>query len=283
MERPSYSNALDRAFLMLKEAGKYPEDAQYLLEELANFNYTQLQLHRNDPIPKRVLHQFQEGLIRLKNDEPVQYILGHAYFMGRDFSVDNNVLIPRQETEEMVQKIIDDHGDAPQQVLDIGTGSGAIAISLAINFPEDEILATDISNGALKVAELNENNYQLSNVFFQQSDLFEQIKPQFFDVIVSNPPYIAASEKDVMDESVKKYEPDLALYGQNDGLDFYERISQVADQYLSADGKLYMEFGYQQKDKIEQIFAKNMPKYVVEFYKDISNHYRYLKAYRKKV
>nr|WP_274596022.1 peptide chain release factor N(5)-glutamine methyltransferase [Companilactobacillus mishanensis] len=283
VERLSYSKALDRAFFMLKEANKFPEDAEYLLEELSGFNYTQLQLHRNEPIPNRTLHRFRDGLVRLKNDEPVQYILGHAYFMGKDFTVDENVLIPRQETEEMVQKIIDDHDEDNHEVLDIGTGSGVIAISLGLAFPDDEILATDISEGALKVAQLNSDNYQTNNVYFQQSDLFSKIKPQKFNTIVSNPPYIAESEKNVMDESVIKFEPDLALYGANNGLDFYQNISLNAEKYLTDDGCLYMEFGYQQKSEIKQIFAKNMPEYVVEFYKDIDDHYRYLKAYRKKV
>ncbi|AKP66372.1 peptide chain release factor N(5)-glutamine methyltransferase [Companilactobacillus ginsenosidimutans] len=283
MERLSYSNALDRAFLLLKEKNKFPEDAEYLMEELSGFNYTQLQLHRNDPVPGRVLHRFRDGLIRLSNDEPVQYILGHAYFMGRDFTVNSDVLIPRQETEEMVQKIIDDHPNMQEAILDVGTGSGAIAVSLGINFSKDEILASDISEGALKVAQLNADNYQTNNVYFQQSDIFDDIKPQRFNIIVSNPPYIAYSEKDVMDESVKKFEPDLALYGKNDGLDFYERISKSAANYLYEDGILYMEFGYRQKNEVQQIFNKNMPEYAVEFYKDISGNYRYLKAFRKKV
>ncbi len=283
MERLSYSNALDRAFLLLKNDNKFPEDAEYLMEELSGLNYTQLQIHRNDPVPGKILLQFRDGLMRLKNDEPVQYILGHAYFMNRDFTVDSNVLIPRQETEEMVQKIIDDHSTKSAQILDIGTGSGVIAITLGLNFPEDEILASDISDEALKVAQLNADNYQTNNVFFQSSDLFDNIEPQKFNIIVSNPPYIAYSEKSVMDDSVKKFEPDLALYGENDGLDFYQRVSETVDDYLFADGCLYMEFGYHQKDAIQKIFANNMPDYAAEFYKDMSDNYRFLKTYRKKV
>ncbi|WP_300561864.1 peptide chain release factor N(5)-glutamine methyltransferase [Companilactobacillus sp.] len=283
VERLSYSNALKRAFLLLKENDQFPEDAQYLLEELSGYNYTQLQLHRNDPVPGRVLHRFRDGLIRLKNNEPVQYILGHAYFMGRDFTVNSNVLIPRQETEEMVQKIIDDHTEDSAEVLDIGTGSGVIGITLAVEFPDDEVLMSDISEDAISVARLNADNYQANNAFFVKSDLFADIKPQEFDVIVSNPPYIARSEKNVMDESVKKYEPELALYGENDGLDFYERVSKQVDNYLNESGNLYMEFGYHQKTEIKQIFDKNLPQYAVEFYKDISGNFRYLKAFRRKV
>lgn len=283
MERLSYSNALNRAFLMLKESDKFPEDAEYLMEELSGFNYTQLQIHRNELVPDDIQEQFDNGLKRLLHDEPVQYILGSAYFMGRKFLVDQNVLIPRQETEEMVDQAINDNNRKDLQILDIGTGSGVIAISLALAFPESQIIASDISEAALRVASKNANIFQRANISFVQSDLFDNLGDQKFDVIVSNPPYIAGSEKDVMDDSVKKYEPDLALYGENEGLEIYQRISKVVDDHLADGGNLYMEFGYHQKNQIQQIFGKNMSQYVVKFYKDISGNYRYLKAQRKKV
>lgn len=278
MEKLSYSNALKRAFLLLKEQDKFPEDAQYLMEELSGFNYTQLQLHRNEVVPNDIMRKFRDGIVKLGMDVPVQYILGYAYFLNRNFTVNENVLIPRQDTEEMVQKIIDDHSAKNESICDIGTGSGIIAISLGIAFPDDDILATDISAEALKVAKLNADNYQANNVYFQQSDLFKTIKPQQFDVIVSNPPYIAEDEKKDMDPSVIKYEPDLALYGRDNGLEFYENIVKVVDNYLSDDGTLYMEFGFKQKNAINQIFCDNLPNYVVEFHKDMSGNYRYLKA-----
>ncbi|WP_225972205.1 peptide chain release factor N(5)-glutamine methyltransferase [Companilactobacillus allii] len=283
MEKLSYSNALKRAFLMLKQEKKFPEDAEYLMEELTGFNYTQLQLHRNEDVPGKIMRQFHDGVVRLGMDEPVQYILGNAYFMGRSFTVNQDVLIPRQETEEMVQKIIDDHTGKKENIWDIGTGSGVIAISLGLAFPEDDILGTDISKEALKIAELNADNYQADNVFLKQSDLFEKVIPEPFDVIVSNPPYISHQEKSVMDPSVIKYEPDLALYGDEFGLKFYQDISQNADKYLTENGILYMEFGYHQKSALEEIFAKNMPGYKVEFYKDMSGNYRYLKAEKGKI
>ncbi|WP_083480762.1 peptide chain release factor N(5)-glutamine methyltransferase [Companilactobacillus tucceti] len=283
VERPNYSNALKRAFLMLEQQNKYPEDAQYLMEELSGFNYTQLQLHRNEVVPSDIMRKFRDGIIRLGMDEPVQYILGYAYFMDKTFTVNENTLIPRQETEEMVQRIISDHSDGKKSILDIGTGSGIIAINLGLTFPDDDILATDISKGALKVARLNADNYQTNNVFFKQSDLFENIENEKFDVIVSNPPYISFDEKRVMDQSVIKYEPDLALYGENNGLEFYQDITKVASNYLNSDGSLYMEFGYHQKNEIKKIFANNMPEYQVEFYKDINGNDRYLKAEKERV
>ena len=278
MEKLSYSNALKRAFLLLKEQDKFPEDAQYLMEELSGFNYTQLQLHRNEVVPNDIMRKFRDGIVKLGMDVPVQYILGYAYFLNRNFTVNENVLIPRQDTEEMVQKIIDDHSAKNESICDIGTGSGIIAISLGIAFPDDDILATDISGEALKVAKLNADNYQANNVYFQQSDLFKEVKLQQFDVIVSNPPYIAEDEKKDMDPSVIKYEPDLALYGRDNGLEFYENIVKVVDNYLSDGGTLYMEFGFKQKNAINQIFCDNLPNYVVEFHKDMSGNYRYLKA-----
>lgn len=282
MEKLSYSKALDRFFLVLKNNDKFPEDAQYLLEELSGLNYTQLQLRRNDLVSEEILTKFNQGIQLLLKDEPVQYILGEAYFLGEKFSVDDNVLIPRQETEEMVEKIIQDHSESSMSILDVGTGSGVIAISLALKFPDDEVVASDISSDALKVAAKNAQRLQTDNVHFFQSNLFSNDKLGKFDVIVSNPPYIAESEQNVMDQSVIKYEPDLALYGKNDGLDFYEQFSKQVIEYLNPGGKLYMEFGYNQKNKIKQIFSNNMPDYAVEFYKDISGNYRYLKLFRKK-
>lgn len=282
MEKLSYSKALDRVFLVLKNNDKFPEDAQYLLEELSGLNYTQLQLRRNDLVSEEILTKFNQGIQLLLKDEPVQYILGEAYFLEEKFSVDDNVLIPRQETEEMVEKIIQDHSESSMSILDVGTGSGAIAISLALKFPDDEVVASDISSDALKVAAKNAQRLQTDNVHFFQSNLFSNDKLGKFDVIVSNPPYIAESEQNVMDQSVIKYEPDLALYGKNDGLDFYEQFSKQVIEYLNPGGKLYMEFGYNQKNKIKQIFSNNMPDYAVEFYKDISGNYRYLKLFRKK-
>ncbi|WP_338025918.1 peptide chain release factor N(5)-glutamine methyltransferase [Companilactobacillus versmoldensis] len=282
VEKLSYSKALDRVFLVLKNNDKFPEDAQYLLEELSGLNYTQLQLRRNDLVSEEILTKFNQGIQLLLKDEPVQYILGEAYFLGEKFSVDDNVLIPRQETEEMVEKIIQDHSESSMSILDVGTGSGVIAISLALKFPDDEVVASDISSDALKVAAKNAQRLQTDNVHFFQSNLFSNDKLGKFDVIVSNPPYIAESEQNVMDQSVIKYEPDLALYGKNDGLDFYERFSKQVIEYLNPGGKLYMEFGYNQKNKIKQIFSNNMPDYAVEFYKDISGNYRYLKLFRKK-
>lgn len=278
VEKLSYSNALKGAFLMLKRENKFPEDAQYLMEELSGFNYTQLQLHRNDEVPSDIMHKFRQGIVQLKMDVPVQYILGYAYFMGRSFFVNDKVLIPRQDTEEMVQKIIDDHGASKKSICDIGTGSGIIAISLGLNFPNDDILATDISSEALSVAKINLDNYQVNNVWLQESDLFKKVKPQKFDIIVSNPPYIAENEKKDMDPSVIKFEPDLALYGKDNGLEFYENIVKNVDDYLSDQGILYMEFGFKQKNAINQIFCDNLPDYVVEFHKDMSGNYRYLKA-----
>lgn len=282
VEKLSYSKALDRVFLVLKNNDKFPEDAQYLLEELSGLNYTQLQLRRNDLVSEEILTKFNQGIQLLLKDEPVQYILGEAYFLGEKFSVDDNVLIPRQETEEMVEKIIQDHSESSMSILDVGTGSGVIAISLALKFPDDEVVASDISSDALKVAAKNAQRLQTDNVHFFQSNLFSNDKLGKFDVIVSNPPYIAESEQNVMDQSVIKYEPDLALYGKNDGLDFYEQFSKQVIEYLNPGGKLYMEFGYNQKNKIKQIFSNNMPDYAVEFYKDISGNYRYLKLFRKK-
>ena len=202
---------------------------------------------------------------------PLGYIFGKSYFFGREFRVDENVLIPRQDTEILIEKICDDIKSKKENVsvLDIGTGSGAIAITIQKETGAN-VVAVDVSDGALEIAKHNANKLE-ADVEFVKSNLFENIKGQF-DFIVSNPPYIESSVIETLDDEVKLNEPILALDGGEDGLDFYRKIVEQSPKYLNKGGKLYFEIGYNQADALKQLMKDKFKNVCV--YKDYGNNDR---------
>lgn len=204
---------------------------------------------------------------RLKNNEPPQYIVGWAEFCDLKLAVDERVLIPRPETEELVQMILAENEQGRHTVLDIGTGSGAIALALAEKRKEWEITASDVSEKALELAQLNAKRHQIS-LNFILSDVFENIQGQY-DIIVSNPPYIAFDETYEMDQSVIRFEPDSALFAENQGLAIYQNIAEAAHQFLKPQGKIYLEIGYKQGPAVKDLFEKAFPTKKVRVHRDI--------------
>ncbi len=213
---------------------------------------------------------------KMTDGTPLQYALGYAYFYGIKISVNQNVLIPRPETEELVEraiKVIDDKnaamdGDKKCDVLDLCTGSGAIAVAIAKN-TKANVSACDVSVGAIDVALANSLNTGV-RVDFSKGDMWSAVAKKQFDVIVSNPPYIPTEEVSKLDAKVKDFEPKLALDGDVDGLKFYRIIADKLDEHLKENGVLLLEFGYDQADKIAEIFAN----YDVEILKDIEGNDR---------
>jgi release factor glutamine methyltransferase len=179
----------------------------------------------------------------LKNHKPVQYILGYEYFAGDKFMVDENVLIPRPETEELVNWIATEQKEAEKlKILEVGTGSGCISISLKKKLPQADILATDISEGALAVANKNSTALNVAVNFMLDDILNTNLGSQNFDVIVSNPPYIPIEDFKTLDERVRSHEPNLALFTEEEKpLQFYKAILEVASNNLNANGVLYFE------------------------------------------
>lgn len=204
---------------------------------------------------------------RLENNEPPQYIVGWAEFCDLKLAVDERVLIPRPETEELVQMILSQNDQNKHEVLDIGTGSGAIALALAQKRNQWEITASDLSENALELAQLNAKTHQLS-LNFILSDVFENISEQY-DIIVSNPPYIAFDETYEMDQSVIRFEPDGALFAENQGLAIYQKIAEAAHQFLKPEGKIYLEIGYKQGSAVKDLFEKAFPTKKVRVHRDI--------------
>lgn len=234
------------------------------LHELTKLQWLNLQREAISDTDLAVLTSVAQ---RLKNNEPPQYIVGWAEFCDLKLAVDERVLIPRPETEELVQMILAENEQGRRTVLDIGTGSGAIALALAEKRKEWEITASDVSEKALELAQLNAKRHQIS-LNFILSDVFENIQEQY-DIIVSNPPYIAFDETYEMDQSVIRFEPDSALFAENQGLAIYQNIAEAAHQFLRPQGKIYLEIGYKQGPAVKNLFEKAFPTKKVRVHRDI--------------
>ena len=210
---------------------------------------------------------------------PIQHITHRQEFMKMTFYVDENVLIPRQDTETLVEEVIKiSKKMGAKKILDLCTGSGAIAVSLAKYIEKSQITAVDISKKALNVAKLNAKNNEVENkITFVESDLFNNIKKEKYDIIVSNPPYIKKEVLKSLDKEVQK-EPKLALDGGYDGLDFYRKIINKAEEYLKFNGYLCFEIGYDQKEDVEDLL-KNEEKYTnIQCIKDLCDNDRVIIA-----
>ena len=215
------------------------------------------------------------NLVRLENGEPIQYILGNVNFYGYDFTVNNSVLIPRFETEGLVEKTLKylaEYHLTNLRILDIGTGSGCIAITLKKELPKAEVTASDISIAALEVAKENATKNQVT-IDFIHSDLFANIKGKF-NVIISNPPYIGYQDE-VMD-IVAKNEPSTALYAADDGYAIYEQIFAAASKYLEEKSLLAFEIGSSMQERLKKLATEKFPNSQIIFQKDLAGFDRYL-------
>lgn len=277
-EKPTYFEAQQWASFCLKTATLPVDSGRFLLLGMSRLDQTQLLVHYREQLPAALWQAYQAAIKRVVAGEPAQYVLGRAPFYGLELDVTPAVLIPRVETEELVDWLLTDEADVTDlSVLDVGTGSGAIALALKQEQPNWQLTASDISAAALTVAKANAARLNLT-VSFQQSDLFAQLGDQRYDVIVSNPPYIAENEKPVMDASVLNYEPQQALFAEHDGLAIYEQLAQQAAQHLTAHGRLYLEFGYHQGPTIQALFATALPEATVTLRQDMAGHDRMLRV-----
>lgn len=236
--------------------------AKIVLADLLGKNKEYLMIHDDDDIKEGLNKIFLNKIERLKNHEPLQYVINKQDFMGMELYVDENVLIPQPDTENLVEEVILLSDKKRKyirdeiKILDLCTGSGAIAISLSKLINKSLVYASDISKKALKIAEENSMKNH-ANVLFLESDLFDKISKIYkFDIIVSNPPYIESEVIKTLSEEVQK-EPILALDGGEDGLDFYRKIAKEAKDYIEKEGYLALEIGYNQRTKVENILKEN--------------------------
>lgn len=221
------------------------------------------------------LELYNNGINELINGKPIQYIIGNVDFYGNTIKVNNNVLIPRFETEQLVEKtinLITNYFTNNINILDIGTGSGAIAITLKKEFPKATIDACDISSEALKVAKENAT-LNKTDITFIKSDMLKNIKNKY-DVIISNPPYIKEDEK-IMD-IVKNNEPHIALYAKNNGIEFYEKIINNSNNNLNDKFIIAFEIGESEATDIINIAKEKYPNAIIELEKDYNNKNRFI-------
>ena len=275
--------AITKACLLLRRQGKEESLARFLL------------MYMLDESPQLFSNSFSEQLSQeneekyfsliekhIKEDVPLSHLVGFEYFYDRKFKVTKDVLSPRMETEELIYKVIEYVKASNKnnfKILDLCTGSGIIAITLKKELSQFsiDVVTSDISEEAIKVAKENAQVHE-ATIKFIQSDIFDNIADKF-DIIVSNPPYIDRKDEVTMQDNVLKYDPHLALFAEEEGMYFYRKIIEQANDYLNENGVIFFEIGYDQKDKIIKLADLNG--YSAEVYKDINGRDRMAFLVRK--
>ena len=250
----------------LNAIGEEPEALSFVYRGLKQWDLTHFVLQLRQEVSEEDEKLLALIFTQLKAHKPAQYILGYENFHGLRFQVDERVLIPRPETEELVDLILAENPSTVLKVLDIGTGSGAISVSLKKSRPMWQVTASDLSADALVLAKDNAKLNQV-DISFIQSDVFENISGSF-DIIVSNPPYISENDKDEVSLNVLTSEPQIALFADEDGLAVYRQIIEEADKYLTPKGKLYFEIGYKQGLDLKKLLSLHFPDKHVRVLKD---------------
>ena len=248
-----------------------PEDIDYVLAERLNLTPSEFELKRDMLLDDEQVKQTKKDIKKLAKGDSPQYILGYAWFLGYKIMVQKGVLIPRFETEELVEWTLNNLKDN-DSVLDLGTGSGCFMVALSQEAKKKGLsnlkwTISDVSDAALRIAEENLLTYQIDALVRKANVLIGLGK---FDKIISNPPYIKNSETNVMDRSVLKNEPRLALFAGEDGLDFYRKFAKEVRDHLNAHGEFFMEFGFSEENELRELLNKELPDFVIEFKKDMA-------------
>lgn len=265
----TYNEVLHRASSFLEKNNHSVFAAEWLMRERLNWTKTDLVRNFREEMPEEQAKQFKQDVKQFNDGMPMQHIIGHEWFYNRKFKVTNDTLIPRPETEEWLDRVLKMLPKKPLNVLDIGTGTGVLAITDKLERPEDVVTATDLSKEALQVASENAKALQ-ADVTFKQGDLFAPIENETFDVVLSNPPYIGLDELNVMDQSVIDYEPKLALFAEDDGYLIYTRLADSIVNHLNPKAQLFLEIGYTQGKRVAETFKKTLPQAKIEIWKDFN-------------
>lgn len=273
----TYVEVLTRASTFLKAQGKDEHAIEYVFRARKQWSKTDLLLHLREVISPEDEAQIARDVKALLQNIPPQYLTGYEEFYGRRFQVTKATLIPRPETEELVDWCLKSEPREALAVTDIGTGSGAIAISLKLERPTWQVTAVDISTAALAVARENARHLK-AEVEFVTSDVLRQVKqPQ--DVIISNPPYISSSEWALIDQSVREFEPKTALFAENNGLAIYQQIALQSQTCLKPAGQIFLEIGFQQGPAVKEIFQTAFPQKKVCVKKDLLGNDRMVRVF----
>ena len=253
------------------------------IEHITGWNQVQQVIHQNEEMVPEWEKAFQEGILQLAQGKPIQYIIGKSWFLGNDYFVNESVLIPRPETEELVEWVSEYAQiiNKPLQIADIGTGSGCIAIALSLLLPDATVTGIDISEDALQVAQKNATALAANIEWVQQDILMSASLPANYDIIVSNPPYIPLREKATMQDQVTLHEPDIALFVTNeDPLIFYKMIARLGKQALNKNGQLFFEIHYDQGPALLKLLDEM--NYHAELRQDMFGKDRMIRASLKK-
>ena len=250
----------------LVAAGEEAESLSFVYRALNDLSFTDFVLKLRIEVSQEEREQLKAIQKQLLAHKPAQYIIGSSDFHGLNLKVDERVLIPRPETEELVELILSENPETPLSVLDIGTGSGAIALALANSRPDWKITASDLSKDALSLAAENAQFCGL-NLTLVQSDCLDAIQGKF-DIIASNPPYISEEDKDEVGLNVLASEPHMALFAGENGYAIYRKIAEQAGDYLTEKGKIYLEIGYKQGDAVRDLLKESFPQKRIRVLKD---------------
>lgn len=261
--------ALRWASSFLQENGVEPTAGEWLLRHHGKMERAKLLASLRDPLPESVWQAFKQDVAVIASGVPVQHVIGYEQFYGRTFLVNGDVLIPRPETEELVALILNKLKPGPQAILDVGTGSGAIALTLKLERPDCHVTATDISEKALDVARENAERFG-ADITFAKGDLLAPVAGAVFDVIVSNPPYIPYRDRDSLAVHVREFEPEMALFAEEDGLLFYRRLAEEVPTCIHPRSLIAVEIGAGQGESVQALFAAAFPFADIDIVYDIN-------------
>lgn len=277
-------DALAQATASLAHSPTPRLDAELLLAEVLGRSRAWLIAHGDDPLPPEALARYRAWVKRRARGEPVAYILGYTWFYGLKLHVTPDVLIPRPETELLVALALKDLQRRPEpqlHVVDVGTGSGAIAVVLAAREPRAHVLATDISAAALRVAALNARTHNVAaRVHFLQTDLLAAATGPFH-LIAANLPYVGEDDADVLAPEVREYEPAVALWAGKDGLALIRKLLAQAPTRLAGDGVLLLEVGFRQARTVERLARAHFPNAHITRHRDLAGHERVVRVARE--
>lgn len=270
MGKNSYREVLARASSFLAQNQLEGHMIEYVFLQRKHWNKTDYLLHMHETITAEDQKQIDEDMAKLLAHYPPQYLIGSEAFLDYRFKVTPDTLIPRPETEELVEKCLkltQKQANQALKVVDVGTGTGAIAISLKDQRPTWQVSAVDLSSAALEVAKENAQQIGVALEFVLSDCLDEVAGP--IDILISNPPYISQDEYELMDVSVREFEPKMALFAENNGLAIYEKLAQQAQSKLAKDGKIFLEIGFMQGPAVKELFQAAFPKKQVSIHQDL--------------
>lgn len=268
---------LKRASLFLEQHDKEPIVAELLLQHHLQIDRSQMFMKLREEIESDILQSFNKDLkLHAEESVPIQHIIGYEYFYGRKFIVNEHVLIPRQETEEVVLKSFEIMADKqPQTIVDVGTGSGIIGITIALEKPGHDIYATDISSEALRIARENASRLGAKLTFYE-GDFLDPLQQEQItvDLIVSNPPYIPYAEAKNLSDIVRNHDPERALFAKENGLYAYRKILEQAKHVLRPGGQIVFEIGFDQGESVPNLATTYFPNALIDVFSDINGNNR---------